>query len=118
MLNKSIIMGRLTADPETRHTQSGTAVCSFVVAVDRSHKDASGARQTDFIDCAAWGKQAEWFANWFEKGMAVVVVGELRTDTWTDKDGNRRKSTEIHADEITFGETKKARTGHSGAIAG
>ena len=88
MLNKAILMGRLTRDPELRHTQSNMAVCSFSLAIDRGRKDQNGERQTDFIDCVAWGRQAEFVAQWFTKGsMAIVVAvsspaaGRTRTAT-------------------------------------
>lgn len=109
MLNKAILMGRLTRDPELRHTQSNMAVCSFSLAVDRDRKDANGERQTDFIDCVAWGKQAEFVAQWFTKGAMAIVVGRIQSRSWEDKNGGKRVSIEVNCDEVTFGETKKAR---------
>lgn len=109
MLNKAILMGRLTRDPELRHTQSNIAVCSFTLAIDRGRKNTNGDRETDFIDCVAWGKQAEFVQQWFTKGMMAIVTGRIQSRNWEDKNGNKRVSVEVHADEITFGETKKSR---------
>ncbi len=109
MLNKAIIMGRLTKDPELRHTQSNLAVCSFSVAVDRDFKNQNGEKQADFIDCVAWRERAEFVSKWFTKGMLIIVVGRLQTRNWTDKNGNNRISLEIQCDEVMFGETKKSR---------
>lgn len=109
MLNKAILMGRLTRDPELRHTQSNMAVASFTLAIDRGRKDANGNKQTDFIDCVAWGRQAEFVCQWFTKGMMAIVVGRIQSRNWEDKNGNKRVSLEVNCDEISFGETKKAR---------
>lgn len=114
MLNKAILMGRLTRDPELRHTQSNMAVCSFSLAMDRDRKDANGNKQTDFIDCVAWGKQAEFVQQWFTKGALAIVVGRIQSRNWEDKNGNKRISVEINVDEVSFGETKKSRDAHSG----
>ena len=109
MLNKGILMGRLTRDPELRHTQSGTAVCSFTLAIDRDRKDASGEKQTDFIDCVAWGRQAEFVAQWFTKGSMAIVVGRIQSRRWKDQNGNNRTAIEINCEDVSFGETKKNR---------
>lgn len=109
MLNKAILMGRLTRDPELRHTQSNMAVASFSLAVDRGRKDAAGNKQTDFIDCVAWGRQAEFLTQWFQKGMLAIVVGRIQSRNWEDKNGSKRVSIEVICDEIQFGETKKSR---------
>lgn len=109
MLNKAILMGRLTRDPELRHTQSNMAVCSFSLAVDRDRKGPNGERQTDFIDCVAWGRQAEFVAQWFTKGMMAIVVGRIQSRNWEDKNGGKRVSIEVNVDEVSFGETKKSR---------
>ena len=109
MLNKVILMGRLTKDPELRHTQSNTAVASFSLAIDRDRKGPDGERQTDFIDCAAWGRQAEFVSQWFTKGMLAIVVGRIQSRNWEDRNGNKRVSIEIDVDEISFGESKKSR---------
>lgn len=114
MLNKGILMGRLTRDPELRHTQSGTAVCSFTLAIDRDRKDANGEKQTDFIDCVAWGKQAEFVSQWFSKGMMAIVVGRIQSRKWQDQNGNNRTAIEINCEEVSFGETKKNRDSNSG----
>lgn len=114
MLNKGILMGRLTRDPELRHTQSGTAVCSFTLAIDRDRKDANGEKQTDFIDCVAWGKQAEFVSQWFSKGMMAIVVGRIQSRKWQDQNGNNRTAIELNCEEVSFGETKKNRDSNSG----
>lgn len=114
MLNKGILMGRLTRDPELRHTQSGTAVCSFTLAIDRDRKDANGEKQTDFIDCVAWNKQAEFVAQWFSKGMMAIVVGRIQSREWQDQNGNNRTAIELNCEEVSFGETKKNREQSSG----
>lgn len=114
MLNKGILMGRLTRDPELRHTQSGTAVCSFTLAIDRDRKDANGEKQTDFIDCVAWNKQAEFVAQWFSNGMMAIVVGRIQSRKWQDQNGNNRTAIEINCEDVSFGETKKNRDSNSG----
>lgn len=108
MLNKAILMGRLTRDPELRHTQSNMAVCSFSLAIDRGRKDQNGERQTDFIDCVAWGRQAEFVAQWFTKGSMAIVVGRIQSRRWQDQNGNNRTAIEVNCDEVSFGETKKS----------
>lgn len=114
MLNKAILMGRLTRDPELRHTQSNMAVCSFSLAIDRDRKGPNGERQTDFIDCVAWGRTAEFVTQWFTKGMMAIVVGRIQSRNWEDKNGNKRVSVEVNADEVSFGETKKSRESYMG----
>ncbi len=114
MLNKAIIMGRLTRDPELRHTQSNTPVCSFRLAVDRDRKAANGEKQTDFLDCVAWNRQAEFVSQWFQKGMLAIVVGRIQSRTWTDQQNNNRYTVEIQCDEVSFGETKKSREANMG----
>ena len=118
MLNKAILMGRLTRDPELRHTQSNMAVCSFSLAIDRGRKDQNGERQTDFIDCVAWGRQAEFVKQWFAKGMLAIVVGRIQSRNWEDRNGNKRVSIEINVDEVSFGETKKSREANGYAAGG
>lgn len=109
MLNKIFIMGRLVRDPELRHTQSGTPVASFTLAVDRDFKDQqSGERATDFIDCTAWRASAEFVSKYFSKGRMAVVEGRLQIREWKDKDGNNRRSTEVVADSVYFGDSKKS----------
>lgn len=107
MLNNVIIMGRLTRDPELRRTQSGTAVTSFTMAVDRDFKSQSGEKETDFIDVVAWRSTAEFVAKYFTKGRMAVVEGRLQIRDWTDKDGNKRRNAEVLADNIYFGDAKK-----------
>ena len=104
MLNKAILMGRLTADPELRHTQSNIPVTSFTLAVDRTF---GKEKQTDFLDIVAWRNTAEFVAKWFSKGMLVAVSGRMQTRTWEDKQGNKRKTTEVVADEVFFAEGKR-----------
>lgn len=118
MLNKAILMGRLTRDPELRHTQSNMAVCSFSLAIDRGRKDQNGERQTDFIDCVAWGRQAEFVSQWFTKGAMAIVVGRIQSRRWTDQNGNNRIAIEVNCDEVSFGETKKSRESNTGYAAG
>lgn len=107
MLNRIIIMGRLTRDPELRHTQSGTAVASFSLAVDRDFKNQNGEKETDFIDVVAWRNSAEFVSRYFTKGRMAVVEGRLQIRDWTDKDGGRRRSAEVVADSIYFGDSKR-----------
>ena len=107
MLNKVFIMGRLTRDPELRRTQSGTAVTSFSLAVDRDFKSQSGEKETDFIDVVAWRSTAEYVAKYFTKGRMAVVEGRLQIREWKDKDGNNRRSAEVVADNIYFGDSKR-----------
>ena len=118
MLNKAILMGRLTRDPELRHTQSNMAVCSFRLAIDRDRKGPNGERQTDFIDCVAWGRQAEFVAQWFAKGVMAIVVGRVQSRQWQDQNGNNRTAIEVNCDEVSFGETKKSRESNAGYAGG
>lgn len=107
MLNKIIIMGRLTRDPELRRTQSGTAVASFALAVDRDFKDqATGERGVDFIDCVAWGHTGEFASRYFAKGRMAVVQGRLQLRDWTDRDGNKRRSAEVVVEQMYFGDSR------------
>ena len=108
MLNHIVIMGRLTRDPELRRTGSGIAVASFSVAVDRdiANKE-SGERETDFIDCVAWRGTGEFVSKYFQKGSMIVVSGRLQIRSWTDKDGNKRRSAEIVADNVYFGSSRR-----------
>ena len=107
MLNKILLMGRLTRDPELRHTQSGTAVASFSLAVDRNVKSKdSGEKQTDFIDCVAWRSTGEYAAKYFSKGRMAIVEGSLQLRDWTDKQGNKRRSAEVLVASMYFGDSK------------
>ena len=107
MLNKIVLMGRLTRDPELRRTNSGTAVASFAIAVDRDFKGQSGEKETDFIDIVAWRNTAEFVSKYFSKGRMAVVEGRLQIRDWTDKEGNKRRSAEVVADNVYFGDSKK-----------
>ena len=107
MLNRIIIMGRLTRDPELRHTQSDTAVTSFTLAVDRDFKGEDGKRATDFIDIVAWRDAAEFVAKYLIKGRMAIVEGRLQLRDWKDKDGNARRSAEVIADNVYFGDSKR-----------
>lgn len=98
MLNSVVIIGRLTRDPEMRHTQSGTAVCNFTLAVDRRKKE-DGA---DFIDCVAWQKTAELVSQYLGKGRQCAVNGRLQVRSYEDKDGNKRKAVEVVAESVVF----------------
>ena len=108
MLNHITIMGRLTRDPELRRTGSGVAVASFTVAVDRDFgKNENGEKETDFIDCVAWRQTGEFVSKYFTKGRMAVVSGRLQIRSWTDKDGNKRRTAEIVADNVYFGDSKR-----------
>ncbi len=108
MLNHITIMGRLTRDPDLRYTQSQTPVASFTLAVDRDYAPKDGGeKQTDFIDCVAWRSTAEFVSKYFSKGRMAVVSGRLQLRDWTDKDGNKRRSAEVVAENIYFGDSKK-----------
>lgn len=108
MLNKIVLMGRLTRDPELRKTGNGTAVTSFTLAVDRDYKPQDGERETDFIDVVAWRSTAEFVFKYFSKGRMAVVEGRLQVRDWKDKDGAKRRSTEVIADNVYFGDSKRS----------
>lgn len=109
-LNKVILMGRLTADPELRHTQSGVATCQITVAVDRNYTSQNGDKQTDFISVVAWRQTAEFICKYFSKGKMIIVEGNLRSRIYEDKRYSDVKHyvTEVYADNVQFGETKAA----------
>ena len=107
MLNKIILQGRLCKDPELRRTGNGTAVTSFSLAVDRDFKSQSGEKETDFIDIVAWRSTAEFVSKYFSKGRMAVVEGRLQIRDWTDKDGGKRRSAEVVADNVYFGDSKR-----------
>lgn len=107
MLNRCIIMGRMTRDPELRSTGSGKSVTSFTVACERDMKDKDGSRATDFIDCVAWGSTAEFAAKYFGKGRMAIIDGRIQVRDWTDKNGNKRKNAEIQVSNIYFADSKK-----------
>ena len=102
-MNKAVLLGRFTRDPELRKTPNGTSVCSFTLAVDRRGKD-DGA---DFLDIVAWSKTAEFVSKYFTKGMQVAVAGRIQTRTWEDQNGNKRKAVEVVADEVFFADSKR-----------
>ena len=107
-MNKAILMGRLTRDPELRTTASQIPVASFTLAVDRRFKNANGERQADFIPIVVWRQQAEFANRYLHKGSRIVVVGSIQVRNWEDAEGNRRISTEIVADELHFADTKSS----------
>ncbi len=111
MLNRIIIMGRLTRDPELRRTQSGVEVCTFTVAVDRDRQGRDSERQTDFIDVTVWRQTAEFVCKYFNKGKMIIVEGSMQSRKWTDKAGQNRVSWEIAATNVMFGESKSAAQG-------
>ena len=110
MLNHIVIMGRLTRDPELRYTQSQIPVASFSIACDRDFSGRDGGeKQTDFIDCVAWRQTGEFVSTYVTKCSMAVVSGRLQIRDWTDRDGNKRRSAEVVADNVYFGESKRAR---------
>ena len=114
MLNRIIIMGRLVRDPELRTTQSGVSVTSFTLAVDRDFKNRdSGEKSTDFIDVVAWRQTAEFICKYFAKGRMAVAEGRLQIRDWKDRDGNNRRSAEVVADNVYFGDSKRDSGGDS-----
>lgn len=106
-LNHIIVMGRITKDPEMRYTQSQTPVASFTIACDRDYQQGGSERQTDFVSCIAWRQTAEFVSKYFAKGSMAIVSGRLQIRDWNDREGNKRKSAEIVADNIYFGESKR-----------
>ena len=108
MLNKVVLMGRLTKDPELRRTGSGTAVTSFSLACDRDFKSQSGDKETDFIEVVAWKNTAEFVSKYFGKGRMAVVDGRLQIRNWTDKAGNKRTTAEVVADNVYFADSKRS----------
>ena len=119
MLNHIVLMGRLTRDPELRYTQSQTPVASFSLAVDRDFGGRDGSeRQTDFIDIVAWRATAEFVSKYFTKGSLAVVSGRLQIRDWNDREGNKRRSAEVVADNVYFGESKRSRDENGGAPRG
>ena len=121
MLNHIVLMGRLTRDPELRRTGTGVAVASFTIAVDRDFGNReTGEKETDFIDIVAWRNTAEFVSKYFTKGRMAVVSGRLQIRNWTDKEGNKRRSAEVVADNVYFGDSKRdtAPAGESGGFGG
>ncbi len=113
MLNVAAIVGRLTADPELKHTASDVSVVSFTLAVGRSYAKAGTERQTDFIDVVAWRSTADFICRYFRKGQLMAVQGSIQTRTYQDKNGNNRKAVEIVADNVHFVESKRSEEGDS-----
>ena len=114
MLNQIVLMGRMVRDPELRHTQNGTAVASFTLAVDRDFKDKqTGEKETDFIDCVAWRHTAEFVSRYFSKGRMAVVEGRMQIRNWTDKEGNKRRSAEVLTDSVYFGDSRQSEGGNA-----
>lgn len=107
MLNKIVLMGRLTRDPELRQTQSGNSVVSFTLACDRDFAAQGAEKETDFVDIVAWRGTAEFVSKYFSKGRMAVVSGRLQIRNWEDKDGNKRKTAEIVAESVYFGDSKR-----------
>lgn len=107
MLNKIVLQGRLCSDPELRHTQSGAAVSSFTLAVDRDFKSHSGERETDFVNCTAWKSVAEFTARYLSRGRLAIVEGRLQSRRYTDKDCNNRTAYEVVASSVYFGDSKR-----------
>lgn len=110
MLNKAILMGRLTTDPEHKQTASGVSVVSFSIAVDRNFSNADGSRQTDFINIVAWRSTADFICKYFSKGRMIVVEGAIQTRNYEDKNGNKRTAFEVVADQVYFGDSKSSGT--------
>lgn len=113
MLNKIILMGRLTRDPELRQTGSGKSVANFSLAVDRDFKAQNGEKETDFIDVVAWASTADFVSKYFSKGRMAVVEGRLQIRDWTDKDGGKRRSAEVVAENVYFGDSKPTNDTHT-----
>lgn len=104
MINKVILMGRLTRDPELRHTGSGTPVCSFTIAIPNGYGES---QTTDFINCVAWNKTAEFVNKYFSKGRMIIVIGKIQSRSWEGQDGKKNYATEVVASEVSFGDSKK-----------
>ncbi len=114
MLNKVILIGRFTRDPELRSTPQGVSTCSFSLAVDRNYQSAGGDRQTDFINCVAWRQSAEFISKYFAKGNLICVEGSIQTRSWKDNDGNNRYATDVVVDRSYFVESKKSAQASTG----
>ena len=118
MLNHITIMGRLVRDPELRRTGSGIAVTSFTLAVDRDYKSNNGEKETDFIECVAWRNTGEFVGKYFTKGRMAVVSGKLQIRGWTDKDGNKRRTAEVLAENVYFADSNKEASDSHGTSGG
>ena len=106
-MNNVNLIGRLTADPELKRTQSGTAMVRFSIAVDRAYTKQGEEKQTDFINCIAWDKKAEFICKYFSKGQKIALTGSIRTGSYTDKDGNKRNTVDVWVDNVEFCESRK-----------
>ena len=115
MLNRVIITGRLTKDTELKRTGSGTAVTSFTVACERDFKDQNGKKETDFLDVVVWRNTAEFVSKYFSKGRMITVEGRLQIRNWKDQNGNDRRSAEIVAENVYFGDSKQSEGGGASA---
>lgn len=113
MLNKIVLMGRLTRDPELRRTNAGVAVTSFTIACDRDFKGQNGEKETDFVDVVVWRNTAEFVSKYFTKGRVAVVEGRLQIRDWQDKDGSKRRNAEVIADNVYFGDSKSDVQAHN-----
>ena len=107
MLNKVILMGRFTRDPELRSTPQGISTCSFSIAVDRNFVRAGEERKADFINCVAWRQTAEFISKYFRKGSMVALEGSIQTRTWDDQDGKKRYATDVVVSQVYFAESKR-----------
>lgn len=112
-MNKIVIIGRLTRDPELKSTNAGTSVCNFSVAVDRTYRDKEGNRPTDFFDVSVFGATAEFVAKYFKKGSSIAISGAMESRKFVDKDGNNRIAWSLHADEVNFCGSKSENNGGS-----
>lgn len=112
-MNKIVIIGRLTRDPELKSTNAGTSVCNFSVAVDRTYRDKEGNRPTDFFDISVFGATAEFVAKYFKKGSSIAISGAMESRKFVDKDGNNRIAWSLHADEVNFCGSKSENNGGS-----
>lgn len=112
MLNKVVLMGRLTRDPELKYTPSNVAVVTFTIAVDRNYARSGEQRQTDFINIVAWRTTAEFVAKYFTKGQLIALCGSIQTRTWDDAEGKKHYVTEVVADEVHFAESKRDTTAY------
>lgn len=115
MLNHIVLQGRLTKDPELRYTQNGTAVAALTVAVDRDYQSGGNEKQTDFINCVAWRKTAEFLEKYFSKGSAIIVEGSLQSRKYQDKNGNDRVAWEVNVNNVYFGDSKKRESNEENA---
>lgn len=116
MINSVVLMGRLTADPELKYTQTGVEVCGFCIAVERRYQSKAGEKQTDFINIAAWRQTAAFVCKYFHKGQMIAVEGSIQTRSYDDKNGNKRSVTEVIADNISFCGSKSDNTAVSSTV--